>query len=93
MGVNTLECFNFKTLFWFLTARTYDNLDACVVVRSPDLATAASLMEVGLICCFINLTSFITELNTKSPNLTFIGKLLTYFLFHSYIILSAFFTV
>ncbi|KAM6970400.1 unconventional myosin-VIIa [Aplochiton taeniatus] len=27
-------------------ARTYDNLDACVVVRSPDLATAASLMEV-----------------------------------------------
>uniref|UniRef100_A0A8C4ZE72 Myosin VIIA n=1 Tax=Gadus morhua TaxID=8049 RepID=A0A8C4ZE72_GADMO len=27
-------------------ARTYDNLDACVVVRSPDLMTAASLMEV-----------------------------------------------
>ncbi|XP_054902492.1 unconventional myosin-VIIa-like isoform X4 [Poeciliopsis prolifica] len=27
-------------------ARTYDNLDACVVVRSPDLVTAASLMEV-----------------------------------------------
>ncbi|TKS83183.1 Unconventional myosin-VIIa [Collichthys lucidus] len=27
-------------------ARTYDNLDACVVVRSPDLITAASLMEV-----------------------------------------------
>ncbi|XP_037126025.1 unconventional myosin-VIIa-like isoform X1 [Syngnathus acus] len=27
-------------------ARTYDNLDACVVVRSPDLLTAASLMEV-----------------------------------------------
>uniref|UniRef100_A0A669BHT1 Myosin VIIAb n=1 Tax=Oreochromis niloticus TaxID=8128 RepID=A0A669BHT1_ORENI len=26
-------------------ARTYDNLDACVVVRSPDLVTAASLME------------------------------------------------
>ncbi|XP_015243373.1 PREDICTED: unconventional myosin-VIIa-like [Cyprinodon variegatus] len=26
-------------------ARTYDNLDACVVVRSPDLMTAASLME------------------------------------------------
>uniref|UniRef100_A0A3Q2Y3T3 Myosin VIIA n=1 Tax=Hippocampus comes TaxID=109280 RepID=A0A3Q2Y3T3_HIPCM len=25
--------------------RTYDNLDACVVVRSPDLVTAASLME------------------------------------------------
>lgn len=24
----------------------YDNLDACVVVRSPDLVTAASLMEV-----------------------------------------------
>uniref|UniRef100_A0A3Q4H493 Myosin VIIAb n=1 Tax=Neolamprologus brichardi TaxID=32507 RepID=A0A3Q4H493_NEOBR len=29
-------------------ARTYDNLDACVVVRSPDLVTAASLMEVGI---------------------------------------------
>ncbi|XP_046908085.1 unconventional myosin-VIIa-like [Hypomesus transpacificus] len=28
-------------------ARTYDNLDACVVVRSPDLSTAASLMEVN----------------------------------------------
>ncbi|KAM9729088.1 unconventional myosin-VIIa-like isoform 2-T3 [Menidia menidia] len=27
-------------------ARTYENLDACVVVRSPDLVTAASLMEV-----------------------------------------------
>ncbi|KAG7515416.1 unconventional myosin-VIIa isoform X1 [Solea senegalensis] len=27
-------------------ARTYDNLDACVVARSPDLVTAASLMEV-----------------------------------------------
>ncbi|XP_051903199.1 unconventional myosin-VIIa-like isoform X2 [Hippocampus zosterae] len=27
-------------------ARTYDNLDACVVIRSPDLVTAASLMEV-----------------------------------------------
>ncbi|XP_034089263.1 unconventional myosin-VIIa-like isoform X7 [Gymnodraco acuticeps] len=27
-------------------ARTYDNLDACVVVRSPDLVTAASLLEV-----------------------------------------------
>ncbi|KAM4620039.1 unconventional myosin-VIIa [Polymixia lowei] len=27
-------------------ARTYDNLDACIVVRSPDLVTAASLMEV-----------------------------------------------
>ncbi|XP_077447744.1 unconventional myosin-VIIa-like isoform X2 [Stigmatopora argus] len=27
-------------------ARTYDNLDACVVVRSPDLVTAASLVEV-----------------------------------------------
>ncbi|CAL8268110.1 unnamed protein product [Merluccius merluccius] len=27
-------------------ARSYDNLDACVVVRSPDLMTAASLMEV-----------------------------------------------
>ncbi|CAB1316642.1 unnamed protein product [Coregonus sp. 'balchen'] len=27
-------------------AHTYDNLDACVVVRSPDLSTAASLMEV-----------------------------------------------
>ncbi|KAM8835793.1 unconventional myosin-VIIa isoform 1-T1 [Synchiropus picturatus] len=27
-------------------ARTYDNLDACVVVRSPDLLTAATLMEV-----------------------------------------------
>uniref|UniRef100_A0AAQ4PWT7 Myosin VIIAb n=1 Tax=Gasterosteus aculeatus aculeatus TaxID=481459 RepID=A0AAQ4PWT7_GASAC len=29
-----------------MSARTYDNLDACVVVRSPDLITAASLMEV-----------------------------------------------
>ncbi|KAM7373970.1 hypothetical protein PAMP_006654 [Pampus punctatissimus] len=29
-----------------LEARTYDNLDACVVVRSPDLVTAAALMEV-----------------------------------------------
>uniref|UniRef100_A0AAV2J9Y4 Myosin motor domain-containing protein n=1 Tax=Knipowitschia caucasica TaxID=637954 RepID=A0AAV2J9Y4_KNICA len=27
-------------------ARTYENLDACVVVRSPDLSTAASLLEV-----------------------------------------------
>ncbi|KAF3705828.1 Unconventional myosin-VIIa [Channa argus] len=27
-------------------ARMYENLDACVVVRSPDLVTAASLMEV-----------------------------------------------
>ncbi|XP_056909520.1 unconventional myosin-VIIa isoform X1 [Takifugu flavidus] len=27
-------------------ARTYDNLDACMVVRSPDLVTAAALMEV-----------------------------------------------
>ncbi|XP_029527278.2 unconventional myosin-VIIa-like isoform X2 [Oncorhynchus nerka] len=27
-------------------AHTYDNLDACVVVQSPDLSTAASLMEV-----------------------------------------------
>ncbi|KAG7265495.1 hypothetical protein CRUP_003584, partial [Coryphaenoides rupestris] len=27
-------------------ARTYNNLDACVVVRSPNLMTAASLMEV-----------------------------------------------
>ncbi|XP_034033568.1 unconventional myosin-VIIa [Thalassophryne amazonica] len=27
-------------------ARTYDNLDACVVVRSADLSTAAALMEV-----------------------------------------------
>lgn len=28
------------------SARTYDNLDACMVVRSPDLVTAAALMEV-----------------------------------------------
>ncbi|KAK7926039.1 hypothetical protein WMY93_008349 [Mugilogobius chulae] len=27
-------------------ARSYDNLDACVVLRSPDLSTAASLLEV-----------------------------------------------
>lgn len=35
--------------FSFSSARTYDNLDACVVVRSPDLITAASLMEVCVI--------------------------------------------
>lgn len=29
------------------SARTFDNLDACVVVRSPDLVTAAALMEVS----------------------------------------------
>lgn len=33
----------------FSSARTYDNLDACVVVRSPDLVTAASLLEVCMI--------------------------------------------
>lgn len=35
-------------LEWFVcfTARTYDNLDACEVVRSSDLTTAAVLLEV-----------------------------------------------
>ena len=28
------------------SARTFDNLDACMVVRSPDLLTAAALLEV-----------------------------------------------
>lgn len=32
------------------SARTFDNLDACVVVRSPDLVTAAALMEVSTKC-------------------------------------------
>lgn len=41
-----------KTIFLkFSSARTYDNLDACVVVRSPDLVTAASLMEVCKYVC------------------------------------------
>uniref|UniRef100_A0AAX7SFR4 Myosin VIIAb n=1 Tax=Astatotilapia calliptera TaxID=8154 RepID=A0AAX7SFR4_ASTCA len=37
-------------------ARTYDNLDACVVVRSPDLVTAASLMEVYVMVCLTTRT-------------------------------------
>lgn len=30
-----------------LTARTFENLDACEVLFSPSLATAASLLEVS----------------------------------------------
>lgn len=48
--------------FFFPSARTYDNLDACLVVRSPDLVTAASLMEVCISCrrylCLKNLRIF-----------------------------------
>lgn len=40
------EVEDFTPHLMFPAARTYDNLDACVVVRSPDLMTAASLMEV-----------------------------------------------
>lgn len=34
------------SLFFFLPARTYDNLDACEVVRSAELSIAAKLLEV-----------------------------------------------
>lgn len=41
------------------SARTLDNLDACMVLRSPDLLTAAALMEV--------LTEHLGSLLTFSP--------------------------
>lgn len=45
-GVDWIDYWLVKWPVLCLSARTYDNLDACVVVRSPDLVTAASLMEV-----------------------------------------------
>lgn len=41
-------CSSFLTLCPFLlAARTFENLDACEVLFSPSLATAASLLEVS----------------------------------------------
>ncbi|XP_038844411.1 unconventional myosin-VIIa-like [Salvelinus namaycush] len=51
-------------------ARCYDNLDACVVVRSPDLSTAASLMEVDLkdvMSCLTTRTLITRGENVSTP--------------------------
>lgn len=42
----TLACLTLRPLA--VTARTFENLDACEVLFSPSLATAASLLEVSV---------------------------------------------
>lgn len=42
----TLACLTLHPLA--VTARTFENLDACEVLFSPSLATAASLLEVSI---------------------------------------------
>ncbi|CAB1352315.1 unnamed protein product [Coregonus sp. 'balchen'] len=47
-------------------ARCYDNLDACVVVRSPDLSTAASLMEYVVVVVEVDPKDVMSCLTTRT---------------------------
>lgn len=59
--VSLVQTALFKHSTFDPAARTYDNLDACEVVRSSHLTTAATLLEVTSITPWSSLSQYLNK--------------------------------